>query len=91
MHRLEITDSIEVNTNGSCHCMSLVEGESVILETEDGYRTHFNYAETFVIPAAAEKYRLIASEGKPVKVIKVFFKEKWKEDDWKDVIEDIDL
>jgi mannose-6-phosphate isomerase class I len=90
VQRLEITDSVEVFTNGSCHSMSLVEGASVILETENGHRTHFNYAETFVIPAAAEKYRLIAPDGKPVKVIKVFFKDNWREDDWKGIVKGID-
>jgi len=91
VHRLEFEGSLEVETNGSCHSMSLVEGGSVILETKDGHRTSFNYAETFVIPAAAEKYRLIAPKGESVKVIKVFFKENWQEDDWKSIIEGIDL
>ncbi len=90
VHRLEFEGSIEVETNDSCHSMSLVEGEFVVLETEGGYSTHFNYAETFVIPAAAGKYRLISPQGKPVKVIKVFFKENWRENDWKEVIKGID-
>jgi mannose-6-phosphate isomerase class I len=86
VHRLDFHGSVEVETNGSCHSMSLVEGESVILETECGHRTHFNYAETFVIPAAARKYRLIAPDGEHVKVIKVFFKKGWHENDWKDIV-----
>jgi len=90
VHRLEISDFVEVETKGSCHCMSLVEGERVILETEGGYRTQFNYAETFVIPAAAGKYKLTSPDGNPIKVIKVYFKEKWQEDDWKEVVEGID-
>jgi hypothetical protein len=34
---------------------------------------------------------LIAPEEESVKVIKVFLKENWKEDDWKKEIEGIDL
>ena len=91
VQRLEFEGALDVETNGSCHSMSLVEGASVILETEGGHQTHFNYAETFVIPAAATSYRLIAPEGESVKVIKVFFKENWKEDDWKKEVDGIDL
>lgn len=91
VHRLEFEGSIEVETNGSCHSMSLVDGESVVLETEGGYKTRFNYAETFVIPAAAKKYRLIAPEGRKLKVVKVFFKENWQEDAWKEFITGVDL
>ncbi|MCD4671063.1 MAG: class I mannose-6-phosphate isomerase [Anaerolineaceae bacterium] len=90
VHRLEFKGTLDIENNGSCHVMSLVEGDTVILETEGGYQTQFNYAETFVIPAAANKYRLIAPDGKLVKVIKVFFKENWQEDDWLSQIKGVD-
>jgi mannose-6-phosphate isomerase class I len=75
VHRLEFTDRIEVTTGGSPHLMSLVAGQSVILETANHRRQRFNYAETFVVPAAAGSYRLINEGGEGVKVIKAFMKE----------------
>ncbi|MEZ4637551.1 MAG: hypothetical protein R2856_21795 [Caldilineaceae bacterium] len=60
--RYEFDREISAETSGSPHVMSLVEGTSVILETEQGMRRRFNYAETFVVPAAASAYRLI-NEG----------------------------
>ncbi len=74
VHRLEFSRSIEAQTNGSCHVMSLVEGRSVMLETAKGLRQRFNYAETFVVPAAAGSYRLINERDQPVKVVKAFIK-----------------
>lgn len=76
MHRLEFDGSISVDTQGSCHVLSLVEGDSVILETAAGMRPRFNYAETFVIPAAAGKYRLTSPDGRWIKVVKAFVKPK---------------
>lgn len=76
IHRLEFSDDIEVETSGSCNVMSLVEGSSIILETKNGYKTRFNYAETFTIPAAAENYRLINESDQPAKVVKAFVKEE---------------
>ncbi len=78
VQRYEFCGSVEGNTGGvqmgSCHVMSFVEGQSVLLETESGYRERFNYAETFVIPAAAGSYRLMSLNGEWIKVVKAFVK-----------------
>jgi mannose-6-phosphate isomerase class I len=74
VHRLEFDDCVTVHLQGSCHALSLVEGEFLLLETASGMRQRFNYAETFVVPAAAGSYRLISENGKPLKVIKCFVK-----------------
>jgi mannose-6-phosphate isomerase class I len=73
VHRVEFSGEVELTTDGSCQVMSLVEGRTVILES-GGLRQQFNYAETFVVPAAAEKFKLIAGEDGPVKVVKAFMK-----------------
>jgi len=72
VHRFEFTGSVSARTEGSPHILNVVEGESVILETGNGLRKRFNFAETFVVPAAAESYRLVSE--RPVKVIKAFVK-----------------
>ena len=74
VHRIELSSSADVHTHGSPHVMSLVEGKTVIVETKGGMRRRFNYAETFVIPAGAESYRLISENGESVKVVKTFLK-----------------
>ncbi len=75
VHRYEFTTNVQGETNGSCHIMSLVEGESVMLETANGMRQRFSYAETFVVPAAAGRYTLTSEDRQPVKVIVAFVKE----------------
>lgn len=74
VHRFEFETSVEANTEGSCHVMNVVEGESVTLETANGRRQQFSYAETFVIPAAARSYRLVNNGKALAKVVKTFLK-----------------
>ena len=74
IHRFDFKNYVESTTDGSFHIMMLVEGSSIILETAVGTRKRFNYAETFVVPAAAGKYRLINESKGEVKVIKAFMK-----------------
>jgi mannose-6-phosphate isomerase class I len=78
VHRLEFADYITVQLNGSCHVLSLVEGESVLLETASGMRQRFNYAETFVVPAAAGSYRLISEHGESLRILKCFVKPEFE-------------
>ncbi|SEW39841.1 Mannose-6-phosphate isomerase, class I [Chitinophaga sp. YR573] len=72
VQRLEFDTEIVVETNGCCLVMMLVEGTAVAINGQAVYQ----YAETFVIPAAAGKC-VISNKGKErAKVIKAFLKEE---------------
>lgn len=76
VHRLEFDTEIVVYTNDCCLVLMLVEGSAVAVITENGERTVYQYAETFVIPAAT-KMCLISNMGQgKAKVIKAFLKEE---------------
>ena len=74
VHRYEFKDSLQISTDGSCHILMLVEGTSVSVKTKNGFHRQFHYAETFVIPAAAESYILINDSTKEAKIVKAFLK-----------------
>lgn len=74
VHRYEFEGEIAAQTDDRCHILNLVEGEAVSVETDYGYRAQFNFAETFVIPAAAKAYRLINAGEQPCKVVVAFVK-----------------
>jgi len=81
VHRIEFNTSVNVRTDGSPHILMLVEGTSVYLETANGSRQRFNYAETFIVPAAADGYTLINEGIAQAKVVKAYLKPYWKEPD----------
>lgn len=72
--RLEFEKRIDVETDNSVHVLMLVEGEYIYLETANGMRQRFNYAETFCVPAAAAHYRLVNEAGGTAKVVKAYMK-----------------
>jgi mannose-6-phosphate isomerase class I len=79
VHRLQFDTSIHVRNNDSPHLLMLVEGTSLRLETCNGKSQRFNYAETFLVPAAAECYRLFNEGTSTAKVVKAFLKPDWTE------------
>ncbi len=75
VERIEFTTSVEINTDNRCHVCNLVQGDSIILKTKNGFNQNFNYSETFVIPAAAENYTLVNKGSSEAWVVKAFIKE----------------
>ncbi len=75
VHRLEFETDITIQTDNICHILMLVEGTSIEVKTENGSHLTFNYAETFVIPAAANSYKIINIGKGKAKVIKAFVKD----------------
>lgn len=74
VHRFDFSTTVNARTNASPHVLNVVEGPSVVLETPGAPAQRFAFAETFVVPAAAESYQLRSDTHQPVKVVKAFLK-----------------
>lgn len=74
VHRIEFDKEIVIETHNQCHIMMLVEGSAITIKTANGTEQTFAYAETFVVPAAAQFYTLINLGKNRAKVIKAFLK-----------------
>lgn len=73
VERIEFDHEMFIDTEQRCHVLMLVEGTSVSVQV-NGESHCFNYAETFIIPAAAGEYKLINHDVQRAKVIKAFLK-----------------
>lgn len=75
VHRVEFDHEVSAVTHRRCLVMMLVEGTAIILKTANGKVTTYHYAETFVVPAAAESYTLVNKGPGRAKVVMAFLKE----------------
>jgi mannose-6-phosphate isomerase class I len=74
VHRYHFQSVIDIPTNNKCLVMSLTEGKSIDIETKKGFKTTFCYAETFVIPAAAQSVRMTNNSSSEAALVKAFMK-----------------
>lgn len=74
VHRYKLNTSVDVQTQGRCHVLNLVEGEQAEVVTRQGQRFRISYAETLVISAAAESYRIVNTSAREIMVVKAFMK-----------------
>ena len=74
VHRYKVGSEVSVNTDGKCHVLNLVEGETADIVTAGGKTFHLSYAETLVISAAAGSYRIVNTSGREIMVVKAFMK-----------------
>ncbi len=74
VHRYHIAGEKEIYTGNKCLVMNLVEGECIEIITSSGVKCDFNFAETFVVPAAAESIRVINRSQKAAVIVSAFVK-----------------
>ena len=74
VHRIEFDTLVTIDTADVCHVLMLVEGTSISVRINNE-ELRFNYAETFIIPAAAGLYSLINHGRTRAKVVKAFLKD----------------
>jgi mannose-6-phosphate isomerase class I len=74
VHRYHFRSVIDIGTDNKCLVMSLTEGQSINVETKNGFKKTFYYAETFVIPAAAQSVRITNNSLSGAVLVMAFMK-----------------
>jgi mannose-6-phosphate isomerase class I len=82
MHRLEFEKSIEGDTEGKFHVLTLVDGEKVRVESLDNPELSYspNYLDVIVVPANMGKYRIVNLGNHPVCIHKTMLKDGFVND-----------
>ena len=82
LRHLEFEKEIEDDTNGKFHVLSLVNGQSVVIESIDN--PEFSYTQNFldivVVPASVGRYRIRNLTNNPVIIHKTMLKEGFEND-----------
>ncbi len=75
VHRIEFTTGlVKLNTDDCFSVLTLVEGDCIQVETKNGYKMKYYFAETFIVPAGAISYEIKSLNNKLCKVLKAFIK-----------------
>lgn len=75
IQRVEMETTVSFDTNNRCIILMLVAGTAVSVKTANGAETLYQYAETFVIPAAATHFTLVNKGPEKAKVVMAFCKD----------------
>jgi mannose-6-phosphate isomerase class I len=76
VYRLEFTKKIEEETGDKFHILNLVEGDSVLVQSQRHPERRFrlDFSETLIVPACIAKYSIINLSDRPCKVLKILLK-----------------
>lgn len=74
VHRLIVETEIDVATGASPHVLNLVGGPRARVEVANRPALTVRFAETFVVPAAAERYRVVNEGSEPAVLVCAFLK-----------------
>ena len=82
LRHLEFETEIEDDTNGKFHVLSLVNGQSVVVESIDDPSLCYeqNYLDIIVVPASVGRYRIRNLSNCPVIIHKTMLKEGFEND-----------
>jgi mannose-6-phosphate isomerase len=82
LRRLEFEDSIEGDTNGKFHVLTLIDGEKVIIQSIDNPELSYtqNYLDVIVVPANMGKYIIKNLGNQPVCIHKTMLKDGFTND-----------
>jgi len=82
LRRLEFENTIEGDTEGKFHVLSLVDGEKVLVQSLDKPQLNYtqNYLDVIVVPANMGKYKITNLGKQPVCVHKTMLKDGFTRD-----------
>lgn len=74
VNRYRFNSAVTIETEGKAHVVSLVEGSSITIETEEGKIETFKFAESFMVPAAAKRYTVSHNGNSEAMMLVAFMK-----------------
>jgi mannose-6-phosphate isomerase class I len=82
VHRFEFASTVEDDTKGAPHVLSVAKGDGVIIQSQVFPERKFllNFSQTALVPACLGKYLIINQGHKPCNVLKTLVNTSWAKD-----------